>query len=101
MIIRQAYGLLDYFGDIGGLIDGLFYIISFAVSPFLKFSFSSHMLTKIFRAAPEKAPFEQNSQLSLLQRDFKALPSILKMKFMRYFFCRQARDRKKYHGKLK
>ena len=29
MIIRQAYGLLDYFGDIGGLIDLLYSLVAF------------------------------------------------------------------------
>ena len=102
MIIRQAYGLLDYFGDIGGLIDGLYYLISMLVSPFWKFSVSSHMLSKLFRAGPkQKTPMTQSSQLSLLQRDFKKLLSIPKMRFIRYFFCRRAKDRKKYHSKLR
>ena len=102
MIIRQAYGLLDYFGDIGGLIDGLYYLISMLFSPFWKFSISSHMLSKLFRTGPkQKAPMTQSSQLSLLQRDFRTLPSIPKMRFIRYFFCRRAKDRKKYHSKLR
>ena len=29
MIIRQAYGLLDYFGDIGGLIDLLYSLAAY------------------------------------------------------------------------
>ena len=77
MIIRQAYGLLDYFGDIGGLIDGLYYLISMIVSPFWKFSLASHMLSKLFRDGPkQKTLLTQPSQLSLLQRDFKTLPRI-------------------------
>ena len=101
MIIRQAYGLLDYFGDIGGLIDGLYYLISMFISPFLKFNVSSHMMSKLFRAGPEqKIDVTQSSQLSLLKRDFKTLLSIPKIRFVRYFFCRHAKDRKKYHTKL-
>ena len=53
--IRHAYGLLDLCGDIGGLLDGLIYLISFAFSPFWKFSFKSYMLTKLFRAGPDRS----------------------------------------------
>ena len=101
MIIRQAYGLLDYFGDIGGLIDGLYYLISLIVSPFWKFSVSSYIMTKMFKAGPNKKTLRtQSSQLSQLQKNFRT-SSIPTMRFARYFFCRQSKDRKKYHGKLK
>ena len=33
MTIRQTYGLLDYFGDIGGLIDFLYYFFAFILHP--------------------------------------------------------------------
>ena len=102
MIIRQAYGLLDYFGDIGGLIDGLYYIISLIIQPYWKFTVSSYIMTKLFRAGPnEKTPVTQSSQLSVLQRNFKTLSSIPTMRFARYFFCRRSKGGKKYRGKLK
>ena len=57
IIIRQTYGVLDYFGDIGGLIDGLYYLIAFICSPFWKYNYASHMLTKLFKdGADRKAP---------------------------------------------
>ena len=49
MTIRQTYGLLDYIGDIGGLIDALYYLIIFILSPLWKFKFSSRLLTGLFR----------------------------------------------------
>ena len=102
MIFRQAYGFLDYFGDIGGLIDGLYYLISMIALPYWKFNEASYVLSKIFRAGPkQKTPMTQSSQLSLLQRDFKTLPRIPKIRFLRYFFCRRSKDRKKYHSRLK
>ena len=50
MTVRQSYGLLDYFGDIGGLIDFFYYLATFIFTPVLKFIFSNHLLTKMFRA---------------------------------------------------
>ena len=35
---RQTYSLLDWFGDMGGLYDGLYLLISIAFGPFFKFS---------------------------------------------------------------
>ena len=35
MITRQSYGLLDWLGDIGGLIDALSYLFSIILMPFL------------------------------------------------------------------
>ena len=51
--VRQTYGLLDYFGDIGGLIDFLYYLVAFALHPLWQFFYSSHMLTSLFRVKPE------------------------------------------------
>ena len=47
--IRQTYGLLDYLGDIGGLIDALYYLIRLVLAPFWQFIFSSHLLTRLFK----------------------------------------------------
>ena len=52
MIIRQTYGLLDYIGDIGGLIDALYYLVACILTPFLHFNYASAMLTRLFRAGP-------------------------------------------------
>ena len=53
MTVRQTYGLLDYFGDIGGLLDFLYYLIVFVLAPFWQYIYSSHMLTSLFRTRPD------------------------------------------------
>ena len=53
MTVRQTYGMLDYFGDIGGLLDFLYYMMTFILTPFWQFIYSSHMLTTLFRAKPD------------------------------------------------
>ena len=50
MTVRQTYGVLDYFGDIGGLVDFFYYFGSIVLAPMLRFIYSNHLLTKIFRA---------------------------------------------------
>ena len=63
--VRQTYGLLDYFGDIGGLIDFLYYIVAFVLHPLWQFFYSSHMLTSLFRAKPDnQADIPEHRQLA-------------------------------------
>ena len=63
--VRQTYGLLDYFGDIGGLIDFLYYIVAFVLHPLWQFFYSSHMLTSLFRAKPDsQTDIPEHSQLA-------------------------------------
>ena len=50
MTVRQTYGMLDYFGDIGGLMDFFFVFGSLIFSPIWQFIFSNHLLNKVFRA---------------------------------------------------
>ena len=65
MSVRQTYGLLDYFGDIGGLIDFLFYLATFILQPFSQFIYSHHILTKLFRTKSERtASTLRSNQLS-------------------------------------
>ena len=47
--IRVVYGVLDLIGDIGGLIDGLYYIVSILLSQFWRFNSARFMLTYLFR----------------------------------------------------
>ena len=54
MTVRQTYGLLDYFGDIGGLLDFLYYLVTFVLAPFWQYIYSSHMLTSLFRTRPDE-----------------------------------------------
>ena len=63
--VRQTYGLLDYFGDIGGLIDFLYYFVAFVLHPLWQFFYSSHMLTSLFRAKPDsQTDIPEHSQLA-------------------------------------
>ena len=45
---RQTYGILDWLGDIGGLIDFLFLIFSMILGPYTSFMQKSLLLSKIF-----------------------------------------------------
>ena len=50
VINRQVYGLLDYLGDIGGLIEILSQIITLLFSPFWSYNFQRLILMKVFKA---------------------------------------------------
>ena len=39
MIVRSTYGLLDYFSDIGGLVEFLSFVVSAILTPFWKFTY--------------------------------------------------------------
>ena len=64
MTVRQTYGLLDYFGDIGGLVDFLYYFVAFILNPIWQFFYSSHMLISLFRTKPDiKVDIPEHRQL--------------------------------------
>ena len=46
---RQTYSILDWIGDLGGLLDGLKYLCALIISPFSKFWAQSILLTNIFK----------------------------------------------------
>lgn len=45
---RETYSLLEWLGDIGGLLDALRHIGTFVVAPITSFSLSSDLLSSIF-----------------------------------------------------
>ena len=49
IINRQSYSILDFLGDIGGLIDALKYIIALVLQPYWNFKYSSFLLVNVFR----------------------------------------------------
>ena len=51
-IERQTYSLLDWIGDVGGLLDGLKIVGSFLVAPIAAFSLRSELLSTVFKSAP-------------------------------------------------
>lgn len=52
IINRQTYSLLDWLGDIGGLMDALMYLIQFLLAPYVQHGFKSLILQKFFRLKP-------------------------------------------------
>ena len=46
---RQTYSLLDWLGDMGGLLDALYLIGMIVMSPFAEFALKTELLSSIFR----------------------------------------------------
>lgn len=67
---RQTYSILDWLGDIGGLYDSLFIILSFALSPVAAFKLQQTMLTKLFRV------IKSNLDLKLSEYETELMQSI-------------------------
>ena len=49
MINRKTYSILDWVGDIGGLLDGLYLIGCILISPVADFARNSKLLSTLFR----------------------------------------------------
>ena len=45
---RSVYSLLDYLGDVGGLLDGLKLIASSLIAPFSGYSYITLLLMRLF-----------------------------------------------------
>ena len=59
---RQTYNLLEYLGDIGGLLDAMLFIAQLVLWPVYNFNVSSHLMKRMFRkkSSPdddESSPF--------------------------------------------
>ena len=52
MIERKTYDVLEWLGDVGGLLDMLIYIGAVLVSPIAAFTLKAELLSQIFRFAP-------------------------------------------------
>ena len=46
---RAVYSVLDYVGDVGGLLDGLKLIASALIAPFSSYNFITLLLEKLFK----------------------------------------------------
>lgn len=46
---RQTYSVLDFIGDLGGLLDGLWYACAVTIAPFSSFTLNEVILTTIFK----------------------------------------------------
>ena len=54
VINRQTYDVLSWLGDLGGLIDALYYIIYFLLSPYTSYRLKSKILRGLFRMQPHQ-----------------------------------------------
>ena len=55
------YSLLDFVGDVGGLLDGLKLIAWVIVIPFSSYNYITLLLTKLISVQDEEAVQEQDS----------------------------------------
>ena len=46
---RQTYNLLEYLGDIGGLLDAMLFIAQLVLWPVYNFNVSSYLMKRMFR----------------------------------------------------
>ena len=61
-INRQTYSLLDWMGDIGGLIDGLFLLTDLFMAPLSRLALQSFIMTSLVRVYPRSAPQEDSTR---------------------------------------
>ena len=61
-INRQTYSLLDWMGDIGGLIDGLFLLADLFMAPLSKLALQGFIMTSLFRVYPHSASKEDSTR---------------------------------------
>ena len=54
VINRETYSLLDWLGDVGGLIDALRYLCKFLIGPVTSFSLQATLLSTLFRQRPSE-----------------------------------------------
>ena len=52
---RSVYSILDYLGDVGGLLDALKLIASASIAPFGGYSYITVLLTKLFSVQYSRA----------------------------------------------
>lgn len=103
--------MLDWLGDVGGLIDAISYLLTFCLGPFLAHAYESFILAKFFRREPKK---KQKMRQCLddengAKSKFQAIKSVIStpgrinsMKFLPYFTLRLCnKKRKKFHAELK
>lgn len=96
MTNRQTYGLLDWLGDIGGLIDALFYLVKFLLRPFLSFNYARFMMTTFFRANKiDPESFSSIKTEDKLKHVLSKNARITSFSFLPYFlnrFCSKRRS---------
>lgn len=69
-IERQTYSLLAWIGDVGGLLDGLWYMFKIIVRPFTAFAVKAEVLSQVFRLSGSMKPeLEQDKSAKAKESD--------------------------------
>ena len=103
---RQTYGLLDYLGDIGGLIDALRYLTILICNPYFNYNYYNSLLRQMFRSRSDssmKNPFNPSHEEAMdqLRNSFKTPPRALSsMSFLTFIFCCRSERRKNHSERL-
>ena len=104
VVNRQTYSILDWLGDMGGLLDSLYFLGLLFVNPVSTFALRSHLLSKLFRYSGSADSDESESDgegLDIIRRDSKSLLKhikagkvIPKLTYFRVLFCRDTKYKK-------
>ena len=96
--------MLDWLGDIGGLIEAFSYLTQFILKPFLKFSYASFVVSNFFRLKePVHSQQFENSNHNHIQKlkdVFMTVPRPKSQSFLWYYLCQWSRERKVYRAML-
>ena len=106
-INRQTYSVLDWLGDMGGLIDAIYILGMSLLSPFSYFALKTKLLYTIFRyrlsdtglrktmRSYEKSYYDnRESLLSSIKHDFQKMKPIKIFSFFAYMCCWRSRENK-------
>ena len=103
---RQTYNLLEYLGDIGGLLDAMLFIAHIALYPVYNFNVSNFLTQRLFRKktssddASSSPQSPKSDDLPSFQQYFLSGKRIKGMEFLFYTFCR-TKSRKSYKAQLR
>ena len=64
VISREAYSILEYFGDIGGLLDFLLFVGGLTILPLTLFKLNATLLEQLFDERTYKRKDHEHSSLS-------------------------------------
>ena len=99
LIERQTYGLLEFFGDLGGLTDALIFLGGLFVGPFIEFEMQRRILESTFMMKPtqtknqiikdnmlvEHAPSPRAKVVQQIKTRLRLIRPALKLSFLEFF----------------
>ena len=64
---RKTYSLLDYLGDVGGLLDGLYLLVEFFIASYQTLTLNKYLMTALIWIKPslDSKPDVKNSRTQL------------------------------------